>query len=117
MGDKQGAAARLVEAIRAVPWKSVVNPSMVASLVAIVLLLSGVRLPLVLEDAMSTLGSVTSPIAMMIVGALKSGVNLRAVVNEARIYPFILIRQIVVPLVLLLRSGRSGRTRCSRPCS
>ena len=100
-GSPRGVLARVSAAIRGVPWKSVVNPSMVASFIAIALLLSGVRVPGVLEDAMGMLGSVTSPIAMMIVGALMSSVNLRAVVSEARIYPFILIRQVLAPLTLL----------------
>ncbi len=97
---QRGLGGRVVAYARQIPWKSMINPSMIASVLAIVILLAGISIPPVLEDAMDMLGSMTSPIAMMVVGALISGVNPRAVVSEARLYPFILIRHIIAPAVL-----------------
>lgn len=96
-----GTKKRLIAAMRGIPWKSVVNPAMVASILAIVLLLAGVHVPHVLNDAMDMLGSVTAPVAMMIVGALLSSVRFRTVVTEVRLYPFVVFRQLLAPLALL----------------
>lgn len=83
------------------PWKSICNPSMGSCLVAIALLLLGIKIPNVLASAMGTLGGITSPIAMMIVGSIIAEANFGSIIKEARLYPTIIIRQLVVPIALL----------------
>ena len=85
-----------------IPWKSMVNPAVVACLAALALFFAGARLPGLLEDALGMLGGITSPVAMLIVGVLMAGANLKDVVTEWRMYPYIVIRQLLVPLALFL---------------
>ena len=80
-----------------VPWRSMVNPSMVACVVALVLFFTGWQVPGLLQDTMSLLGGITAPIAMLVIGVIMAGTNIRAVLTEVRLYPYIAVRQLVLP--------------------
>ncbi|OXN00358.1 AEC family transporter [Bifidobacterium vansinderenii] len=84
------------------PFKAAVNPSSIAAVLALVLLFSGVHLPNVVEETLTTLGGITGPIAMLLVGVVVAGLPLREVVSEWRIYPFTIIRQLLVPAALFV---------------
>ncbi len=92
---------RCWQTIKSLPWKSIANPSMLSCALAIAMLLVGFKVPSVLADAMSTMGAVTSPIAMMLVGSIVADADIKSMVKEPRMYPFILIRQLIVPIGLL----------------
>lgn len=98
---RNGFLSKAAGSIKDLPWKSICNPSMGSSLVAIALLLLGIKIPNVLASAMGTLGGITSPIAMMIVGSIIAEADFGSIVKEARLYPTIIIRQLVVPIALL----------------
>ncbi len=85
-----------------IPWRSAVNPAMAGCLLAIALFLLGVRLPPLVEGALDVIGGVTAPIAMMLVGVIMKGARLRDVATEWRLYPYIAIRQLIVPAALFL---------------
>lgn len=78
--------------------KSIANPSMFASIIALALVFANVQLPIFLEDSLNTLGGLTAPLAMMMVGVIVAHAQLREVVTEWRIYPFILLRHLLLPL-------------------
>ncbi|WP_251197271.1 AEC family transporter [Anaerotardibacter muris] len=80
-----------------VPWRSMVNPSMVACVIALVLFFTGLQVPDLLQDTMSLLGGITAPIAMLVIGVIMAGTNIRAVLTEVRLYPYIVVRQLVLP--------------------
>ena len=88
-GQEQGGGLR--NALR-----SVVNPSMVAS--AIALVLAHIQLPGFAEDSLNMLGGLTAPLAMMMVGVIVANSRLADVVSEWRIYPFIALRHFLLPL-------------------
>ena len=90
----------IVAALKAVPWKSIVNPSMVGCLIALALFFAQVELPDLVVDTLDMIGGITSPVALMLVGVIMANVDLKSVVGELRLYPFILIRQLVVPALL-----------------
>ena len=54
----------------------------------------------ILEGLFGTIGDLTPPLAMIIVGATLASVALKEVFSEWRIYVFIFVRQIVIPLLL-----------------
>lgn len=93
-GNKGGSAGeRLRDTVR-----SVANPSMAASTIALVLVFSGIQLPSFAEDSLNMLGGLTAPLAMMMVGVIVANARLRDVVTEWRIYPFIALRHFLLPL-------------------
>ena len=90
-GQEQGGGLR--NALR-----SVVNPSMVASAIALVLVFAHIQLPGFAEDSLNMLGGLTAPLAMMMVGVIVANSRLTDVVTEWRIYPFIALRHFLLPL-------------------
>ena len=83
-----------------IPWRSMFNPAMFASLLALALFFGQVRLPYVLNEAMSMVGDITAPIAMMVVGILLTTVKFREIFTDWRIYVFVILRFLVGPLVV-----------------
>ena len=54
----------------------------------------------IFEGLFGTIGDLTPPLAMIIVGATLASVALKEVFSEWRIYVFIFVRQIIIPLLL-----------------
>lgn len=86
----------------AIPWRSMINPSVVASIIAIVIFLLRIPVPEVVSGTLSRVGGITSTIAMLIVGSIMAGADVAGVFGEWRLYPYILIRQFIVPALLYL---------------
>lgn len=82
------------------PWKQVFNPAMLASVATIVLYLLDLRLPSLLNTALSMAGAITAPLAMIVVGVIVAGSSLKGTLGEWRLYPFILVRQLIAPALL-----------------
>lgn len=78
--------------------RSVANPSMFASVIALLLVFANVQLPAFAEDSLNILGNLTAPLAMMMVGVIIANARISEVVTEWRIYPFILLRHLALPL-------------------
>lgn len=91
--DSGSVKQRLADALR-----SIANPSMAASVIALALVFANAQLPMFAEDALNMLGGLTAPLAMMMVGVIVANSHLREVVGEWRIYPFIAIRHFLLPL-------------------
>lgn len=77
------------------------NAGIVASLVGFVLFLSSTRIPSPVIDAVSLLGGITTPLAMVVVGGLLATFPARKMLEDWRI-PFVgIIRLVIIPLILL----------------
>lgn len=87
---------------RSIPWKSICNPATIACMVSIILVLLGYKFPPILYSALSMVGGITAPVAMLVVGIIVSGARIRDVIGEWRLYPVIAIRQLIVPALLFL---------------
>lgn len=80
-------------------FKKLINPGIIASIVAIVIYACGIRLPDVVESTCSTLGNITTPISMLVLGISLAQVPVKELFNEFRIYPMTLVRLIGLPLL------------------
>lgn len=93
------------------------NPVMIASLVFLVLFLTPFRFPEVVQSAMSSVGAMTVPISMMIIGASLADIPLASVMLDRNAYLVSLLRLILFPLLLwvilkLFSVDREVRTVC-----
>ena len=79
--------------------KVLLHPGVVSAFLAIVIYFSGIKLPGTVTGAIDWIGSITSPVAMLLMGASLAKIPLNKVFNEVRIYFFIIIKQIILPLV------------------
>ena len=88
--------------------KLITNPPLIAIVIGVALMLLRVQLPSPLYKAMQSVGSLNSPLAMVVIGAQLANVDLSGIFSQLRIYKVILIRNIVFPVLgafLLLPLG------------
>ncbi|MGI6217844.1 MAG: AEC family transporter [Coriobacteriales bacterium] len=81
---------------------AVLNPMTIASLIAVLFLFARVQLPQVVQGSLETIGGLTAPVAMLLVGVIIAGMDIKGALTEWRLYPFILIRNFIAPLLLYL---------------
>lgn len=75
--------------------RAVISPLTVSALLAIVLVFSGFKMPSLIQESMDLVGSITPPVAMMLVGVIIANEKVSNVLREWRLYPYILIRQLL----------------------
>lgn len=81
--------------------KSMVNPGTVFSAAAILIIIFGIRLPDFLKTAITYLGNVTSPMALVAVGFTLAHSDLKKIFGQPRLYIFSVIKLLILPLLML----------------
>lgn len=76
------------------------TPGIIASILSLFLFISGLSVPALVDETVSMIGGVTSPLAMMTVGMNLSRIDLKRVFTYWKIYPYIFLRQIGIPLLV-----------------
>lgn len=82
--------------------KKLINPGIIASVLALLIFAFGLELPQVFQKTCSIVGNLTTPLSMLVLGASLSVVPIREIVREIRIYPMTLFRLIVLPVITYL---------------
>ena len=80
--------------------KLLLSPGVIVSLLAIVVYFMNIKFPALLCDTIRSVGSITSPSAMLIIGCTLAKMDVKTVFSDWRLYPWILIKQIVIPILL-----------------
>lgn len=81
--------------------KSLVNPGTICSVMAMVVILSGIQVPEFIKTATTYLGNAASPLALVLVGFSLMHADLKTIFKETRLYLFSLIKLLVLPLLML----------------
>ncbi|MBP3428410.1 MAG: AEC family transporter [Clostridia bacterium] len=84
--------------------RALINPCIFAALGAMVLSFTGLRLPAVVESAISSVGAINTPMAMMIIGASLAHSDLHAALINMRLYRVSTVSMLVMPLCVLALS-------------
>ncbi len=80
--------------------KAMVNPGTVCGVLAVVLILANIKLPDFILTAVSYLGNVTTPLALMAVGYMLAVSNPKIVFGNPKVYVFSVVKLLVIPLIL-----------------
>lgn len=80
--------------------KLLVTPGVLCCAVAVLLFSLQLRLPSLLADTFDTLGGLTSPLAMLVVGANLAGMPLKSTLGNLRLNLYTLVRQFVLPVLM-----------------
>lgn len=83
-------------------WRSFVNPGMIACLIAMVMFVTGWRLPAVIHKGVDFIGSITSPLSIVIIGVSLGLADLRKMFNQRVYYRIAVVRLILIPLLTLV---------------
>ncbi len=81
--------------------KKVINPGMVSSILAIIIFIFSINIPTFLSSTFEMVGSITSPLAMMLIGCSLARLPIKNIFNEYKLYPYTLIKQIVIPIIMM----------------
>lgn len=84
----------------ALSWRTFVSPCMVASVAAVVLALTGLKFPAVLTNTIGTIGNITTPGALLVIGISIAKQPLREMLGSAKIYLMSALRLIVLPVLI-----------------
>lgn len=82
-------------------WKNLVNPGMISCVLAIVIYLSGIKLPYILTSSIRMVGSMTGPLAMMLLGSFLLDTDWKSLINQ-KIIAFTILKMLVLPIVVTL---------------
>ena len=82
--------------------RSLLSPPLLASVLAAVIVLLRVRFPAFLVTAASTLGAMTTPGAMLVVGASLGMMSLKDVLGDWKMYVYALVRLLTGPVIVWL---------------
>lgn len=80
--------------------KNLFTPGIICSVLAVVFYVFNIHLPAMIDNVLGTVGDLTSPLAMLLVGSTLASMKLGEVFNEWRIYVFCILKQIVIPILL-----------------
>lgn len=81
------------------------SPLMITSILGMALYLCGVRLPALLTEPMQTIGQISTPGAMMLVGSTLAGVRLKNVLRDWRLPVMALEKLVLLPVLTSLVFG------------
>lgn len=78
----------------------ILNAPLIAAVIGFILFLTGFRFPTAIDGTISMLGSMTTPLAMVVVGLSLSTEPLKNAFTSIRFYVVALLRLIVLPLIV-----------------
>lgn len=84
---------------KAMNLKNALSAPFVATIIAVALFLSGIKLPVPVVQSFGTLARATAPMSMLIVGTSLGGVALNKVFTNWRVYVLSFVRLIVAPIL------------------
>ena len=81
-------------------WKLLITPALISSIATLVLVLLGVHSVPILGSACTTLGSATTPVALIIVGSSLANLPVRELLGGPRLWMCSAVRLLVCPLLV-----------------
>lgn len=82
--------------------KLIINPSLVASIVCIIMAFTGLEAPTVIGETCAAVGGITTPGALLIIGAALGQMNIKQMFNNIYAYAVTFSSIIITPIVIML---------------
>jgi len=82
--------------------KILLNPTLITCILSVAIALTGPQIPFVITEAIRITGNITTPGAMIVIGASLAFIPLKSVFSDWRIAPVTLIKLIIVPVITWL---------------
>ena len=81
-------------------WKSILNIGMILSVTALVIYLTDVRIPTILNDTLYMIGNVTTPLSMIVLGSSLTKIKFSGENTDGKLYIFAAIRLFIIPFLV-----------------
>lgn len=82
--------------------KIITNPGIIGTTIAIILFVTGIKLPYVLEESVSYLAGLNTPLAMIVTGAYLTRVDFKKALKNVSIYLVSVLRLVIVPIIAVV---------------
>lgn len=82
-------------------FRQMMNPGVIAALVAVVIFAGGITLPEAVVSFCDYMGNTTIPLSMLLIGVSMAQANVREVFRDWRVYVFVLLRMIALPMGMI----------------
>ncbi len=79
-------------------FKKLLNPNTISCVLGIVLMLLGVKLPNVLHETLSGVGSLTTNLSMLFIGMVLATIDIRKIYKRVSMLSIIILKMIVTPV-------------------
>ena len=80
--------------------KKLLSPGILFSVLAVIFYLLKIKLPTPVTQLISTVGGLTTPLALLLIGATLGQMQIKEVFNDWHMYPFTVVKQILLPLAM-----------------
>lgn len=81
--------------------KKLVNMPFIAAVLSIILYFANIKLPDMVMTSFNFMGNITTPVAMLILGATVATMPIKELFDEWRIYLFIIVKLAIMPLIAI----------------
>lgn len=81
---------------------SIFNPGVIAVFLGLTLFIFQIKLPYFLQKSVTTVGSMTTPLSMLIIGGILSQMKIKEIFSNGSIYFVSFIRLIIIPALVYL---------------
>jgi len=78
------------------------NPSIIAVCMGIIIMMFNIQLPGALLSSIKSIGSITGPLSMIIIGVILSNVKIKDYLKDWTIYYGVIIKLILIPILMYL---------------
>lgn len=78
--------------------KKFLSPGIILSILAVIVYLLHIPFPQTIVTVTTNIGSLTSPLAMMLIGSTLATMPAKEMITEKRMYLFLMLRQILLPI-------------------
>lgn len=82
--------------------KNLANIGSISALVSIIMFLTNIRLPFVMQSALEHIGKMTTPLAMLLIGSLITEVPIKAIFTDWKVILISFIKLLFIPLTTAL---------------
>jgi len=82
--------------------KVILNPGIIGIAIGLTFFITGFKLPVMLGSAVSFIGSINTPIAMVVIGGQMAGVDFITTFTKAKLYSVALVKLLIIPGVTAL---------------
>ena len=81
--------------------RKIFNSGTYAVLMAMLIFIFKIQIPLFLSETIALVGSITTPLSLIVIGASLSAIPLREVFQEKHLYPITFISLFIIPVIIL----------------
>lgn len=82
--------------------KIILNVNMIAIFLGVLSMVSGIRLPAMLNETLGSIGTMIGPLGMLITGMIVAGMDMKQIFTSKKVYVITFFRMILCPAIILL---------------